>query len=677
LNSDEFPVFEISLGGNIPEAQLREHAENLEDILLDVSGVASITRYGWRDPEFWVEVDPEKLAEFHVSMEEMMRALASRNITLPGGLIRTKELEYSIRTTGEFDTAPEIEEVVIRANDAGNSIRVKDVAKVRASFEDASTIVETNGNPTLTMIVVKTGEADIIHLVDRVKKALAQFQQGLSDDVEITITNDMSYYVKRRLNVLTSNGMIGLFLVILVLFVFLDPIPALTTAFGIPFALFATFGIMSLFGISVNLISMLGLIIVLGMLVDDGIVVSENVYRYVEQGLSPKEAAIRGTNEVIAPVLGTILTTVAAFAPLLFMTDIMGKFIRQIPIAVIIALCASLLESFVTLPSHLSDLIHIHHKTARQKKKGPHQWFIRFQDFYARMLNTCLEHRYKFLMLFLIGAGVIFVVASQTMRYIGFKDDGIEQFFIKAEAPEGTSLYRTKELAEGLDQVVASLPKEDLDAYRTYVGAIEEDAMFDPNAKAASNLVTVTVFLTPAQGRVHGVREIAADIREKVKGVQGFDKISVDLPQAGPPTGKAIEVGVKGENFERLMEIAGQVLDFLKTVPGVSDLNTTYHAGKKQLRVIVDQDKAKQYNLDVQRIASAVRYAFDGGLATTVKRKKADKEIDVLVRFEEDKRRDIGAFENILIENGSGNLVPLRSVARVEEVTGLYSIQHL
>jgi multidrug efflux pump subunit AcrB len=218
-------------------------------------------------------------------------------------------------------------------------------------------------------------------------------------------------------------------------------------------ALFSTFAVMYVFDISVNLVSMLGLIIVLGMLVDDGIIVSENVFRYVEQGMSPKEAAVRGTNEVVAPVIATILTTCAAFAPLLFMKDIMGKFIREIPLAVMIALTASLIQAFIILPSHLSDLMHaykINGNAGKGGKKEPRKWFQNLQAFYKRVLTICLNHRYKFF----AGLVVVFIgtilLARVTMQYVGFKDDGIEQFYIKAEAPKGTSLYRTMNYLCGL-----------------------------------------------------------------------------------------------------------------------------------------------------------------------------------------------------------------------------------
>ena len=275
LASREFPVLEISLSGDVSEKLRREYAESLEDQLLDIDGVSQVRQYGWRDPEFWVEVDPDKLLNYHVSMEEVIEALRTRNVTVPGGQLTTLNDEFNVRTTGEFHTAEEIADVIIRANDSGNWLKVKDVAVVREEFEDESTISKINGERATAMVVVKTEQGDALHVVRDINVLLDNVREVLPDEIKLTVTNDFSYYVKRRLGVLQRNGIIGFFLVLVILFLFLDPIPAFMTALGIPIAIFSAFIVMTFLDISINLVSMLGIILVLGMLVDDGIIVSE------------------------------------------------------------------------------------------------------------------------------------------------------------------------------------------------------------------------------------------------------------------------------------------------------------------------------------------------------------------------------------------------------------------
>lgn len=680
IKSKEIPILEISITGNVSETEKRKYAESLEDLILDIAGVATVRRLGWQDEEFHLEVYPEKLQEYHVAINEIMQALSAKNITLPGGYLKTDSQEFNVRTAGEFNSVEEIENVIIRANDAGNWLRVKDVATVTSGFEERQFIARTNGSRSLGMVVVKNEAGDIIDVVERVKKNIDVFQKTLPENIKILTANDFSFYVKRRLGVLQNNGVIGFFLVTVVLFIFLDPIPAITTALGIPIALFITFFVMLWFGLSVNLVSMLGLILVLGMLVDDGIVISENIYRYVEQGMSPKEAAVRGTNEVIAPVTASVLTTFAAFAPLMFIPDIIGKFIKEIPIVVMVALGASLLEAFIILPSHLADFVrggkHIHDRSEKANQKG---WYRALNEFYIKVLKKALRNKYKVitgLALFFVGT-IFFAFFIYKIKVILFTGEGIEEFYIRAEAPKSTSLEHMEELMLPVENLIESINKDELESFRTYIGSISEERGFDPNAKNGSHLGQITVFLTPMQGRKRDATEIIDSLRPKLEQIEGFEKLYFFKSKEGPPTGRAIEIGVKGEKFEILQAISNKIADYVGSLEGVSDVDTNYELGKRELRVMVNEEKAQKYFLTIDDIASTVRYAFKGGVATSVKPMKAEDEIEVLVRFPLEYRNDRSDFNHIFVQNKLGNLVPLSAVAEIQEYEGVYAITHL
>ena len=679
ITTKETPIIEISLSGDMPEYERRQYAESLEDQLLDIPQVASVQRIGWRDREFQVELNPDKLKEYHVSMAEVMEALKTRNITVPGGQLTMPSVEFNIRTTAEFTTPQEIDEVVIRANDAGNWLKIRDVGKTVDTFEDETRIAKVNGRRTLAMVVVKRELADAITTVDKVRKVAAEFKRKLPVGVEIAFTNDFSYYVKRRLNVLTSNGILGFFLVVIILFLFLDPIPAFMTAAGIPFALLVTFGVMNFLGMSLNLITMLGLIIVLGMLVDDGIIVSENIFRHLENGVPLKDAVIRGTSEVISPIVGSIITTWAAFFPLLFMKDIIGKFIQSIPLVVIIALAASMLEAFVVLPSHLYEFIKNFNKGSSFKKSSVRErpWLRKFIAFYTDILKKALNNRYKVFWGTMIVFALTIYVAAFHMKVILFTGEGIERFFIRAEAKMGTPLEKMDELIKPVEDLVGAMPKAELDSYRTYLGSIETESAFDPRAKRGTHLGQVSVFLTPLQKRHRMPKEIIASLRSGLDKIPGFEKLYFFSPREGPPVGMPVSIGIKGEDFAVLEEIAGQFTEALKGVAGVSDVDTSYDFGKKQLKVVVDEEKAQKYFLTINQIATQVKNAIKGGVATSIKPEQAQEDIDVLVRFPKAKRNDLSTFHNILIPNRFGNLVPLTSVARIEETEGIYVINHL
>ncbi len=673
LASREFPIIEISVGGNVTEKDRRRYAEELEDLLLDIDGVAQIRKYGWRDPEFWVEVDPKKLDEYYVSLQEVMDALRTRNVTIPGGQLKTTTDEFNVRTTGEFQTAEEIGEVIIRANDLGNWLKVKDVATVTDTFEDETSIAKVNAKRATAMVVVKSEQADAITVVKEVRQLTEDFEKILPEGMEILLTNDFSYYIKRRLGVLKNNGIIGFVLVLVILFLFLDRVPAIMTAFGIPIALCMTFFLMSLFGITINLVSMLGILLVLGMLVDDGIIVAENVYRYIEDGMEPKKAAIIGTNEVTMPVVVTILTTSAAFAPMMFMPDIIGKFIREIPIVVMITLFASLFEAFIILPSHLADFMR-YFKAKASKEEKP--WYTALKKHYHWVLTTSINKRYWVM----LGMVLVFIfsvwIGATQLKFLLFAGEGIEQFFVRAEAKKGTPIEVMEEKVKKLEALIASLPKEELEDYRTFIGGIEEEQGFDPNAKRGAHLAQITVFLTPMQERDRRPQEIAAYLREEFKKIDGFEKLNTFLPREGPPVGAAVEVAVKGEQWEIMEEIAGKFMAYLDQRKGVSDANMSYDFGKKQMSINVDEEKAQKSGLTINRIAQTVRNVFKGGVATTIKPQKAEEEIDVLVRYPEEMRNRKDVYDSIRVPNKMGNLVKLKSVATVEEKEGIYRINH-
>ncbi|MFH1645443.1 MAG: efflux RND transporter permease subunit, partial [Candidatus Omnitrophota bacterium] len=594
IKMKEHPVIMASISGDVSEEALQQYADSLEDRFLDISGVSKIERRGYRDKQIWVEVDPQKLVDYYVSMEEVMDALRRHNVTIPGGKLRSSAAEYVIRTSAEFYTPEEIEEVVIRANDAGNILMVKDIAVVKNSFEDADIINKADGKKAITLIVVKKETADAITTVDQVKTVVKQAQKALPAELSISLSNDLSYFIKRRLNVLRSNGIFGFILVVILLFVFLTPMSATFTALGLPIAFLATFAMMSFFGITINLISMFGLIMVLGIVVDDSIIISENVYRYVEEGLSPKEAAIKGASQVMLPVLSTVLTTIAAFTPLLFMSGLIGKFIRVIPQVVIIALAASLLEAFIILPSHLADFLKPIKQTFIRKEEK--LWFKWIQNMYGKFLAYALNLRYVFFAFTAVLFIGSIIFAAKFMPFVLFSGKGLEQFMIRAEAPLGTSLNKTNEMMREVEEIVETIKKNELDTYTTEIGQLQEERGYDPNAKKGSQYGQITIYLTAAQHRKRTAEEIANSLRPKLKELEkrsGFEKIFVSVMKEGPPTGKPVEIRVRGDEYATLNEIGEKVISELSQISGVYDIKTNYGYGKLELKVNIDEDMAK------------------------------------------------------------------------------------
>jgi len=679
IQMKQIAIIEVAITGDIDEFKLQQYAESLENNLLDLEEVAGVNRRGWREKEIWIEVDPEKLKNFYLSISEIMVALKNRNISMPGGILRGDETEFNIRTVGEFLTAEEIENVIIRANDVGNWLRIKDIATVRDAFEDENTITRSFGGKTINLIVTKKERADAIDLVKKVKKIVATFEKTAKDKLTVYTLNDLSIYITRRLNILKYNGLIAIILVLASLLLFLTRRVAFFTALGIPIAFAATLFFMFMVGMSINMISMFALILVLGMLVDDGIIIAENVYRHIENGVPPREAAVRGTEEVIAPVTTTILTTIVAFLPLAFMTGMMGKFIRAIPIVVIIALIASLLEAFVILPSHLADFAKPYVKGSYKKvySKKDLPWFKKILTFYTGILTKAMNNRYKvvgYVILFFVFICILFKIF---VPIVTFPQKGIEEFYLRAEAPIGTSLDKTNELSIQLENIISQIPENELDSYLTTIGNIFEGRTHDPYTRRGSHLVQINVFLTPQSERSRQSMEIVESLKTLLKNVKGFDKVYFEQIKEGPPQGKAVDIRIKGENFDIMETIAKKYMGYINTIDGVTNVETDYKFGKEEYNVIVDEEKAALAGLTVSEIAEAVSNAYEGGIATYIRRQKAEEEIDVRVRFQKKFRKDISNFDKILVSNKYGNLIMLSKVATLKKTRQLEGINHL
>lgn len=728
------PVIEINLGVRqgpdgkdlLTEKELKFKAKILEDQLLDIPEVGRVVRRGYRNTEMLVNIDPISLDKFSVSSMQVINALKSKNINFPGGNITDQNKESIIRTVGEFDTPREIANVFIRSNDAGRFIQLKEVASVEEGFEDKEFIEKVNGLQAITLVVVKKERGDAIHLVDKVREIINKFEEKEKNTLTFSFVNDMSKYIRRRLQVLISNGIQGFVLVVISLFFFLGWRVSLMVAFGLPLAMSLTFIILDYLGMTLNLISMMGLIIVVGMLVDDAIVISENIFRYIEEGMDLHEACVRGTTEVIAPVTATITTTVAAFAPMLFVTGIFGKFIYSIPLVVIVALCSSLFEAFFILPSHLYDINKGGVKKGEIKEES--HWFAKVRRrFYKPSLGWALKHEYLTLLLLIVA----FILSMFAVRVFGkFKlfPGGVEIFICKITAETGLTLEETERFIKAVEREVAKLPKEELENYVSRVGITQKDVN-DPFTKRGKHYGQVMVYLTPDSDRKRTTEDVINDLRNRtewllnekalsamkekekrlnesksddsafIKWLSSFkDKknnsiqTQYDIPyelqdlkgklatldyeklSGGPPVGKPVAIEVKGDDYETLRKIVDEYKKLMATVTGVIDISDDYNEGKDEIRVTIDEGIASQVGVSVQQIAIAINAAYQGNVATTIKR--ADEEIDVRVRFPENYRNSVNSLNKIHVMNNAGNLIPISNMIKINRTPGIASINH-
>ncbi|KON79052.1 efflux RND transporter permease subunit [Leptospira kirschneri] len=718
ITTSRQPVIEIniSLKSNDSsidaEKRLKAQAKIVEQALEDIPGVARISKRGWRDTEMQVDIDPVAMFSKYLTSQDIILALKNRNINFPGGNIAGNQKEVILRTIGEFNSPKEIETVHVRSNEVGNSIRIDNVARVTEGLKEAEYLDKVNGKKTIALTVIKREKADAILVVDEAKKIIEGFEKNSKNEFEYAFVNDLSKYIRRRLGVLLSNAIGGLILVTASLFLFLGWRVALMTALGIPVSFGATFVIMDYLGLTLNLISMFGLIIVVGILVDDAIIICENVYRYMEEGMPAYEAALKGTSEVIDPVTATVTTTVAAFAPMLFMTGIFGKFIYSIPLVVIIALLASLSEAFFILPSHLYDINkHKFHSGEIKEESG---WFYKLKvNYYLPLLKFALKHRLQiFIYLFamLVGSFALFAVFGKFKLFPG----SVDIFQIKLTSQTGMSLQEMEKFTHVIETELAKISKEEIENYVTRVGIIQKDPN-DPFTKRGKHYAQVMVYLTPEENRKRGTDTIISEVREKTiwllneKSVKileetrkkeaekkkeeyksfNLEKFPVEFSRfkgqllaldfekisGGPPVGKPVAIEIRGDDYDTLIRIGEEYKSVMAKVPGVTDIGDDFNEGKDEIRIKVNESIASTAGVSVFKVAQAINTAFQGTVATKIKR--ADEEVEVKVRFPEEVRKSIGSLNNIFVSNQLGKLIPVSRLINYVREPGFANINHL
>jgi len=658
------PIINVVLSGELPELEMKRIAEDISEEILDIKHVSKAEIAGIREREILVDVDPARLNAYNLSLMHVIQSLNTRNMNIPGGTIKLGRSEYILRTMSEFKNVDEIGNAVIRAGQYGGYLKIKDIAEVKNTFKVEEMTSRLDEKKAITISVSKKKEGNTIKITDEIKEFVRNYNEALPEGAKVTLTNDSSIYIKDSIDVLLWNAIIGLVLVVIVLCLFLGWRNATFAALGIPVTFMATFIFMKETGQSLNGNSLFGLVLILGVVVDDAIIIVENCFRYIQKGYSPRKAAVLGTNEVIRPVLAATATTVAAFLPLMLMPGIMGKFMEVIPIVVTLTLVASIFEAFVVLPAHVGDWS----KKGVYKNNHRGQYYQKIAFKYVKILKKFLRKRYWVLG----GTFIIFIMSLFLIPLVGvemFGEEEVSQFSIIIEMPEGTKLEETDRIVSEVERVAGTVPENELRSLVANAGFMQTH----DNWIYSSYVGQVIVDLVEKKDRKRKMDEIINELRPRVSNVSGIKNLRFIKFESGPPVGKAVEVKVKGKYLDELQTVVNEVKGKLEQMEGVYDINQDFSTGKSEMKIYVDEEKATMLGLNMYQVAFLVRNAFEGNKATVIR--EADEEIDVMVKFTENSRRDLDDLYNMKLSTPAGDLIPLKDVARIEIEPGYASIK--
>ncbi len=663
-------VIDLALNGQVPEAVLQRAARDLEDDLKRIPGVERVEVVGKREREIWVEISPHAMHSYNLALQDVIVALQRANQNVSGGTVESGAQEYLVRTVGEVGTITGLNSLVVKRGPYGEHVYLSDVATLRDTFEKPLTLGRINGQPSVRFELHKVVGGDALDIVATARRVATAHRADLPPGLEIVEFHNSAEELEKRLSSLYSNGLLGLVLVLGCLYAFVGTRPAIMTAAGIPFSLLFAFVILNLVGITINSLVLFSLIIVLGMIVDDAIVVTENVYRYYEQGESREAAVIKGVNEVFWPVVSAVLTTIAAFLPLMLMSGWLGKYMAFIPKTAIIVLGCSLVECLFVLPSHLYDFPPRRAQAvAAGQSSQRRQWLRSLMARYARLLRWCLRRRYAVVGCVLVAAtGAIWLVKSGRLEIILFGGRDASNVEVQFEVAEGTKLEETLKAATILEATSMNLPKEEYNWVFTNVGSKGWRA----ERAYVSNAGRVDLDLVHHTDRDRSSKDIISELRRIVADYPVLRNVIFHEEFIGPAAGEAVELAISGPDFETLRELSAQVRAFLAEQPGVSDARDNFLAGKDEVQILVDEEKAHLSGLDLRRVAETARAALFGVEATAFY--DDDEDVPVRVRYHQAAREDFTNLEWLEIVNAQGERVPFTNVARTVRKPGLARI---
>ena len=646
------PVMFVTLSGNLPERELKKIADDMKDRFLEIHNIAKVELEGIREREIWVEVDPERLYSYGFPLEKVINALKATNINVPAGTVDIGRSEYIVRTMGEYARPDDLSKVIIQTDPSGYHVKIGNIATIKDTFEKPRTFSFISGKPGITLNLSKKSDGNTIAIVNEVNEIVSKFKSRIPSQCDITLTNDSSIQIKSALGKLSINAILGMLMVITLLYLFLGWRNALFAALGLPVSMLCTFIFMQSVGQSLNTSSLFALMMVIGIIVDDAIVIIENAYRYIQQGMKPKDAAVIGTMEVAAPVFTACLTTIAAFLPLMLLPDVMGKFLRVVPIVVCLSLTASLGEAFLILPAHISEW-----SSNRSRSKRRHQLINRLRMVYTRFLVKVLQKRYWFSggTMALIFVCIILLTSGVIDKEL-FITEEVSQFYINARMPAGTNIYATNKTLSEIERKVMSLPKKEVSAIVTSPGKLitKQEWNFD------TSVGQIMVDLVDKKYRQRSMDEIINDIRPRLNDIPGIKSLDFEKVRGGPPTPKDVELKVQGKHFNKLKQIVTRIEEKLSTTEGVYDIADDLHTGKKDIKIYIDEEKAAIYGLDVYQISMAIRNAYEGKVATVYR--EGDDEIDVVVKYQQQSVENVEDVENLKIATASGEMIPFRNL---------------
>ena len=668
-SANGFPTAMVVVQGQEEDENLRRQARLVKKELEQLKGVDTVTALGMHDPELQVRFSPTLLGNFGLTPMVLADTLSARFHNVSGGTLRLGQENVLLRLQGTSADPAELARWPVIGEGGEHTLGA--LAQVSRGRKKATQAVRFRGKPAILLSLTKQPNANVLDLTQRIRDFIEQ-RQTLQEKtgVQVVLADDQTFLVQNALGVMERNALLGLLLVVLTNWLFLGSRIALLIGIGIPFTLAGTFALIYVFGGSLNIMVLLGVVIALGMLVDDAVVVVETIYARMQRGANALEAGIAAMHEVAIPVVASVLTTMAAFLPLMLLPGILGKFMRVIPLVVSTALALSLVESFWMLPSHV-----VAARPDRRPSRFQHwrtHFLHRLRMIYMRLLIKVFRRPKRSLVLSVLPIALALgVVITGWIRVDFFAMDPMPLFYINIKMPPGTALQHTIQTITTVEQRI----RQDLRPGETRtVVSYAGQMLTETKPFFGDRYGQILVSLTPDNKAHRPVQEIIAIMRQSVAGITGMENIAFMPMSGGPPVTKPISVKVRGDDFQQLQSAAEALKSVLAEMPEITDISDDFAEGGPELLLRLDGDAIHRAGLHPAAVLRLVRLLADGEVAAHFQHQGEKVEVRVLAQEEE--RAAVTDILKMPIPLPNGKLILLESLVSSQANRGPESIRH-
>ncbi|MEW6076362.1 MAG: efflux RND transporter permease subunit [Thermodesulfobacteriota bacterium] len=708
VNFSDVPIVVYSFAGPYNMRTLKKIADDLEDEIEAISGVLEAEVTGTREREIRIEVDPDKLAYYRIPITAFQTVVPGENQNTTGGTVTLGDGRFQVRVPGEFETPEEVYGLVV-ATHQGRPIYLKDVAVVVDDFKDETSRSRLDGHNAVNISVKKRAGENIIAIAEAVDALIVQRRTQWPPGITVTKLMDQAKDIHNMVKDLENNILSGLLLVVGVLLFSLGLRNAVLVGLAIPFSMLLSFIVLYALGVTLNMVVLFSLTLALGMLVDNAIVIVENIYRYMEQGVPRLQAAMAATSEVSYPVIGSTLTTVAAFFPMIFWPGIMGEFMKYLPITLVVTLSSSLFVAMVINPALATYYMKLkaggavpgRSMTAEEMLRGgekPVEIKGRVLMFYSRMMREVLDNPGKVLFGafgMMVGCILLWLIVVGVDRPVEFFPSiQPNNIYINVDPPEGADIdyidkvVRRVEIAvsgvradhpEALDHIPLDLYEA---AYRSKSHETRKGTVFEGPSdlaniehvyatsalKASTSIFSQTsashlgVQFIDLEDRHHPTFDEIQEIRGRIRDIPGA-RISIKEEDQGPPTGAPINIEISGTDYRVLGVLAQKIREAISQLPHIEDVRDDYVESIPSIEITIDRQKASEFGLSTGIIGYALKTAYNGVDVSTFR--EAGDDYDISVRLPEKDRRNTDVLRKLLIPAPNGELVPLTTLADI------------